>query len=351
MADKPMIRLLNAGLSEDDKGDIIAVGFLDVDSMSELKVDDYQREFLGSVGGKGGGTKIAQAVEGGVRLPSVVIGMRGQRFSSRGDTMYLEDPCYIVDGLQRIFTIRQYAQKHLTKAAGLRIGAEVRFNTNKDSEKILFHALNAFRTSMSGNIMLRNKKDDNKAIKVLHDLSFKDTRSPLFKKVQWAQRMARGELFTAIALVRVLSTLHATDSSGIASVARGNVDQSSAALLKQMEKIGDNLFRDNVVSFFSVLDDAFDTSHIEFREKATVIKGNFMLALAQMLAEHQNFWHGRRLVVASVFRKQLSKFPVKDGEVMRLAGAGNMAIPLLYDILIRHMNKGKSVNKLIKKKK
>src|SRR5512139_754824 len=350
MADKPVIRLLNSGLSEDDKGEIIAVGFLDVDSMQHLLVDCYQREFLGSVNGKGKGTKIYQAVDGGVRLPSVVIGMRGQKFSSRGDTMYLEDPCFIVDGLQRIFTIKQFAHTHLTKASGLRIGAEIRFNTTFETEKVLFHALNAFRTSMSGNVILRNKMDESKAIGLLHDLTFRHTRSPLFKKVQWNQRMSRGELFTAIALVRVVATLH-SDNAGTLSASRGNVDYSASVLDKTLDRVGEQIFRDNVTTFFEVLNEAFDTSHIEFREKATVIKTNFLLTMAQMFAEHVNFWHGRRLVVASVFRKQLSKFPVNDQEVMRLSASGNMAIPLLYDILIRHMNKGKRVNKLVKKLK
>lgn len=350
MADKPTIRLLNAGLSEDDKGEIIALGFLDVDSLQNLRVDTYQREFLGSVNGKGKGTKIAQAVEDGVRLPSVVIGMRGQHFTSRGDTMNLEDPCYIIDGLQRIFTIKQFAHTHLTKASGLRIGAEIRFNTTHETEKVLFHALNTYRTSMSGNVILRNKMDESKAIALLHALTFRNTRSPLFKRVQWNQRMARGELFTAIALTRVVATLHSDFASSL-STNRGNVDHAASVLDKTLDRVGEAILRDNVITFFETLNEAFDTSHIEFREKATVIKTNFLLALALMFAEHTNFWHGRRLVVASVFRKQISKFPYKDPEVMRLSASGNMAIPLLYDILIHHMNKGKRVNKLTKKPK
>src|ERR1700682_3863362 len=72
------VRLLNAGLDERD-GEIIAHGWLDLESMNLLRVDDYQREVLSFNGSRKG--SIREAIEEGVRLPDIMLGMRGQRLS------------------------------------------------------------------------------------------------------------------------------------------------------------------------------------------------------------------------------------------------------------------------------
>jgi hypothetical protein len=337
---KPTVRLLNSGLSEID-GEIIAQGFLDTDSMRRLKVGDYQREFLKrSISGRR--SHIERALQAGIRLPSIVVGMRGQSFNSSKETMYLEDPCYIVDGLQRVYTCLRHVEANAAAEAGLLLGAEVRFNTTNDSEKALFHALNSYRTGMSGNVLLRNMRDTNKAILTLYGLSMSEPTSPIYKKVQWNQRMQRGELFTAMTVAFIGVALHTPGSFN-----QGGVNTLATALDNLVDdSIGYADFRANVRSFFETMEDCFTYSSIEFVQKATVIKGNFLKSIAQLFAKHTNFWQGNKLVVNADLRRKLSSFPTDDLEVMRLAGAGHMAQPILYNLIFEHMNKGKRVHHL-----
>lgn len=344
MADKPVIKLLNSGLSEDENGEIIAVGFLDIEAMGALKIDDYQREFL-RPGGAGKRTSIQNAVDSHVRLPSIVVGMRGERFSSRGETMYLEDPAYIVDGLQRVFTLKEYAEKHPEESGKLRIGAEIRFDTTKESEKELFHALNAYRTAVSGNVLLRNMRDKNKGVMTLYGLSMSDTSSPLFKRVQWNQRMTRGELITAIMLAHVANSLHTTESE-TGHKFRGNMERVAQGLEQHVDQFGMKQFRENIVTFFGMMDEVFHLGKIEFREKAASIKGNFLMVLSQMLAQHQNFWHGNKLLVGADYKRKLAMFPLDEPEIARLSASGTMAQPILFKMLCDHMNRGRRLNRL-----
>lgn len=338
MTDKilPIVKLKNAGLSEVD-GEIIAQGFIDPESMRQLKIGDYQREFLHRPT-SGRLSQIERALNDGVRLPSIVLGMRGQSFSSKGDTMLLEDNCYIVDGLQRVFTCLRFAENHPDQAQNLVLGVEVRFNTTPESEKKLFHALNSFRTGMSGNVLLRNMRDENKAVLTIYGLSMSEPTSPIYKKVQWNQRMQRGELFSAIMMIAVGHALHtrsASASNGAVTAIATTLDN----LIDETYGYGD--FRANMRTFFEVMDDCFSYSSIEFVQKATVIKGNFLTAIAKLFAGHTNFWNGSRLHVNAELRKKLASFPTDDLEVMRLASAGRMAMPILYKLLEDHMNKGK----------
>lgn len=336
------IKLVSSNLSEADDGEIIAIGFFDIDAMRSLKIDAYQRQFLGRTG-SGNKTKIERAVEAGVRLPSIVVGMRGQKYTTRGDSMFLENPTYVIDGHQRVTTLMNYADANPEKADKLLIGAEVRFDTNFDSESELFHALNAYRTAVSGNVMLRNKKEHNKAVATLYGLSHSDTSSPIYGKVQWDQRMKRGELITGIMVLNIAIGLHNKGRPH----QRGNVDRLADYASGVMDTVGMRQFRENVVTFFLTHDEVFNFSKIEIREKASAIKGNFLVSLAQMFSAHKNFWFGNKLVVSAANRRKLATFPINDPEIMRLSASGTMAQPLLYDMLLKHMNKGKRTHRLV----
>ena len=338
-AEKPLVKLVNAALNEVN-GDIVAHGWLDIDSMGALKVDTYQREVLARTGGKK--TALQSAVENDTTLPDIVLGMRGQHYRTHGASMVLEDPVYIIDGLQRVFTLKQHAELHPDKAKLLRIGAEVRFDTDKQSEKELFHALNVLRTPMSPNVTLRNERDKNAAVLTLYGLSMSDEASPIKGRIQWNQRRSRGELMTALALCRVSATLHrhlgGANHTQLRSIANG--------LLKQSDKMGLRVFRNNVSTFFETIDECFGIRKIEFRQTATQLRTNFLLALSRLLSDHDNFWDGDKMVIDSATRRKLSSFPLGDPEIIRLSGAGTMAMPLLYSIVRDHLNKGKKINRL-----
>ena len=152
------VRLQNAALDDKDKDTIVAHGWLDLSALLELRVGDYQREVLETHKSKK--SKLYTAIENGERIPDITLGMRGQRFTTRAGTFYLEDDVYIIDGLQRVSNLRKFAVQYPDRVGEIRIGAEVRFNTNRESEKALFTAMNLNRTAMSPNVILRNAREE-----------------------------------------------------------------------------------------------------------------------------------------------------------------------------------------------
>src|SRR6266478_6015493 len=131
-AKEPVIVRLDQAALDDKGGEIVAHGWLNIDALQNLRVGDYQREILESRGHK---SAMSKAVEEGVRLPDIMLGMRGQKYTSRSGTMLLEDDVYIVDGLQRVSALRKYASDNPEDASKVRIGAEVRFDTTRDREE------------------------------------------------------------------------------------------------------------------------------------------------------------------------------------------------------------------------
>lgn len=330
------VRLLNAGLSERD-GEIIAHGWLDLASLDQLRVDDYQREVLSKVGGKK--TSIQNAIEDGVRLPDIMLGMRGEHFTSKGTTISLEDPVYIIDGLQRVFGMKQFAEVSPEAAKTRLIGAEVRFGTDKESEKDLFLVLNTSRIPVSGNVILRNQRDDHPSLLTLYGLCHSDKDFPLYGRVQWTQRMARGDLITAVMLSNAAHGLHSFDGRG----SMGHASKAGSLLDTRAKDVGLNNFRSNVKTFFQTIDACWPFGHVEYRETAIHTKGNFLLAMARLMAMHDNFWKGDKLFVDAPQKRKLAAFPVNDPEVLRLASSGTMAMPILLGLIVEHFNKGKRV--------
>lgn len=331
------IRLLSAGLSE-TQGEIIAQGFLNVENLRRLLVDSYQREVLTThsrkVTTKAHG--IMAALIAGKRLPAIVLGMRGEDYEPAKDDMILNDKCYIIDGLQRTSNILAFVEQHPEKADDILIGAEVHFGTTRETEKDLFHALNSSRTPMSPNVILRNLRDKNRAVLTLYGLSQGDKDFPLYKKIQWNQRMARGELITAAVCLQVLATLH---GRGRQESGRGHREPGTR-IQAIADMVGLPVFRHNTKAFFETLDRAYNISAIQFVQKATPIKSSFLVVVAKFLADHDLYWEeDGSLNVPTAEIKRLSTFPIGDYEVMRLASAGSTAAPILYEMLKEHMNK------------
>lgn len=357
-----VIRLINAGLQEVN-GDVAAHGWLDLESIKSILVDDYQREVLNlSMGGRGQGQKssLAKAIEAGERLPDIMLAMRGQRFHSRGDDMFLEDKVYVVDGLQRISNMMKYAEKYPEEAKELRIGAEVRFGTTKEYEKDLFIKLNAgaYKVPLSPNVILRNSRDKHSSLLTLYGLSTNTPSFPLYGKVQWNQRRERGQLLTALMLGRISGLLHrrfSTITTGAARIQGGaggaRASDMGSYLDRNAAMIGLKNYRANMETFFEFIDQAWGLRKIEYRELAVQTKSNFLLSVAGILSDHDNFWDGKSLEVPVAWVRKFASFPSDAPEVVRLAGAGSMALPMLYTLIRDHLNKGKRTNKLHSHKK
>jgi len=337
------VRLQSSRLDDKD-GDIVAHGWLDLAAIKLLKVGDYQREVL--EGHRGKKSQLKKGVEEGVRLPDIMLGMRGQSYTPKGQDMLLENPVYVVDGLQRISALMKFAEDHPDKEDTIRIGAEVRFNTNRDTETALFEVLNVARKSMSPSVVLRNKRNYSDSITTLYGLSMHDSKFPLIGKVCWDQQMHRGELMTALTLAKVVMTLHRGLGPG------GRHLSNNKLLPETMDRLakkhGLQNFRNNISTFFEVLDAVWGVRGLKYKDQMTHLRGNFMIQLAGVFADHEDFWTGNKLTVDASFRNKLKSFPIDDPTVIRLAGGGVSTGELLRRHIIDHLNKNKTKDRHLK---
>lgn len=340
LAAERSVKLINAGLNERPDGEITAHGWLDLDSMRALRVDDYQREVLGATSGKK--SSLRRAVENGANLPDIMIGMRGSNYDVRGQAMMLKDRCYIIDGLQRVAAMLHYAEGHPEEAKTLLIGAEVRFSTDKAKEKDLFLVVNTQRIPVSPNVILRNMRTDHPSVLTLYGLSKNEPKFALHDRVSWNQRMARQELVSALILVKLARTLHVTSGS----TGHGRAHEMAVTLDAIAKEVGLATFRKNIVAFFDVLDECFGIRKIQYKEVSTQLKGNFLLTVARVFGTHANFWKDGELFVDAPTRRKLAAFPIEEPNIARLAGAGNSAMPTLREMLVDHLNKGRKLNRL-----
>lgn len=341
--DKEVIRLQRSSL-DDLSGEIIAHGWLDIEAIEHLRVGDYQREILEAPRG-GRKSSLRVAIESGERLPDIMLGMRGEKYTPRGTDMLLESDVYVVDGLQRISALRKHAADHPEDAKNILIGTEVRFNTTRETEKDLFTKLNVNRKAMSPSVILRNERNNSNGVATLYGLSMHDKTCAMLGKVCWDQQMHRGELCTALAFTKTCITLQRHTAQGgrhlsTLRIIPGILDNQAAA-------IGLQNFRSNIITFYNVIDEVWGLRGIKYTDKATQTRLNFLIQLAAMFSDHEDFWEGKKLTVDASQKAKLKSFPIDDPTVIRLAGSGSSVGLLLYRLLVDHMNKGKATNRYL----
>lgn len=339
------IKVVNAAL-EDRGEDIILRGVIAPESLTKLRVDTYQREFLGGDVSSGRITSLKKAVEKGEVLPDVELGMRGQGYTSRGTTFMLNHDVYIIDGFQRIQTVINWMKDHPGDEPRVRIGAMIHFDTNREWERDQFKILNTKRTSVSPNVILRNEREIYPSVLTLYGISNNNKLSPLYRRVSWDQRMKRGELFTALMIVRVALVLHSNTGSSSVGVGGGGGRGAAQSLENSATRVGLSQFRQNVETFFDTIDEAFGIKGIVYRQLAPQTKTNFLTAVAQMFVMHRNFWKGKELHIKADDKARLRTFPLTEPTVVKLSASGNSALPLLGRLLIDHMNRGRTTNRL-----
>lgn len=329
------IKMVCAALDETADHEIILRGVLDPDSLAALKIDDYQREVmpLPTIG------KLAKAFETGSSVPDIDLGMRGEGFTEREDAFYLQDPVYIIDGLQRVS-----AARHVMKTnPGVRpkLGATVHFSTTEPWERERFRILNADRNKLSPNILIRNMRTTMPVIELLYGLCH-DKTFIMYNRVCWSQRATREHLISALSLMRVAGILHSHIGPG-RSV---QIVELSQGLQTIMTKAGRLVFRDNLRTFFDIIDQCWGIKVITFREGATYLRLSFMSCLAAIFSKHRVFWNGSRLHVDKQIVRKIQSFPVSDPEVRNLSSASGKARELLYQLMLNHINRGKRGKRL-----
>jgi hypothetical protein len=333
------IKLINAALDEDSDGRIVLRGVVDPDSYDLLLVDDYQREVLPTRGGK---KDLLKALRSGSQFPDIELGVRGGGYSERDSAFYISDPTYIIDGLQRISSAKRYMAEKPEVTP--RIGATVYFNTSKDWERKRFQILNAERVKLSANVLLRNMREEYEAIEMLHRMTNEEKGFVMKGRVCWDQRMSRGQghIMTAVVFLKTIGYLHSHLGSGRSP----RISELVPGVDKIMAKIGRNIFRENVRTFFDVIDQAFGIRTVTYSDGAIHLRHAFLQALADVFSDYLDFWRDNRLFVSQDLIRKLKLFPLNDPQVANLSGGTGKAAEMLYFLLVRHINSGKRTRKL-----
>jgi len=333
------IRILNGGLDDVD-GDIILRGSVDPASLEDLLVDEYQREASPVTSLR----DLLVALEQGVIFPDIELGMRGHTVSDRSDVYVLKDPVFIVDGQQRVNAAIHFLRSKPGKT--IRLGATVHFGTTRAWERDRFLATNSNRIRVSPNVLLRNLRETSESMRVLYALSTKDDRFVLKGRICWNQRMSRGEFITALMLAKVTGRLLAHKAPGGRS---NRTNELVPSLDRAVTVYGVNIFRDNIRTFFDLVDECWGIRRVQFKESAIYMRGTFLLVLAKILCDHTDFWRdgdGRRLFIEAPLRRKIALFPINDPEVARLASSGGKAREILYTLMTGHINSGRRTKRL-----
>lgn len=347
----PTIKLIKGSLDEKDNGEIIGLGFLSIEDVvadNLLRWDTYQRGVLSNA------QKLDAALKAGSTFPAVTLGLRGQNFDTKGDNLIIAAPLWIIDGLQRISATRRFAASEPTLASKIKTSVELRFNTDYTIEKQLFHDLNAGRIGISPNVHLFNIRDKYKAVASVYGF-YNETSSPLHGRIQWGQRVGTGEIISAMTVVRVILGLYkhvstrAFTKDNIVAGGASHVEGQGIWLENKSKSIGGlGPFRENLHTFFEVVDGAWGLRNVEHNTGRPYLRMAFLIGLATMFSEHKDFWKGNKLVVDRFVRERLKSFPFdRDDIAMMVKGAaGSGASYAWADMLTKHINRGRSTHKL-----
>ena len=337
------VKVIRAALDVIEVGDeehLILRGVIDPDSLELLKVDDYQREILNN-------SKKVEEFEAALsvgEVPDIDLGMRGDSLRATtdgdGEVYYLHNSVFIVDGLQRVTA----AKNLLAKKSGVtpRLGATIHLNTTKKWERERFHVLNTARVRVNANITLRNMSPDLKSVALLIRMTTKEKDCVLHGKVSWQQRMRRGQLITAVTMLKALGRLHAHIGPGKAT----NVEQLANGWEKIFGRVGPRTIRHNIKEFFDTVERCWGISLVTYGDRNPQITLSFLMTLGRVFSEHEDFWDGNKLVVPKSLAQKLAMFAVMDPHIAELCSASGSSRDILFNLLVQHINKGKRTRHL-----
>lgn len=333
-----VLRVLNGALDTEGEFTVLR-GRIDPATLDALQVDDYQREILPA-------STIEEIVAGFRKndgsVPDLDLGMRGARYDESGGTFVLHDPVFVIDGLQRVTAAKRYRDEGGTPV----LGATVHFNTSYAWELDRFSTLNADRTKLSPNVLLRNTRGKYAAVDLLYAMSMSDPQLAMRDRVCWQQRKQRAHLITAVTFVRTINLLHLYLRPGIGGTTVDEVARGSQRLLDQ---IGRNTLRDNVRAFFQLVEDCWGIKTVTYSDTAPHIRYTFLHTLARVLDNHERFWREKKLFVEIDLVRKLKAFKIYDPTVQQLSGSSGQAANYLYSLIVEHLNKGRRA-KLIERR-
>ncbi len=337
------IHIENAALDTSETMGVLR-GVISTDTLQFLQIDDYQREELPP----GARSSILKALRTGQPLLDLILGMRGDNYAEEfPGKVTLKGPVYIIDGYQRMLTAFDYMKEK--PEARVRLGAKIYLDTNYAWERDQFDILNSKRIKVAPSVLLRNRRDESAAVKLLWQLTTTQEHKPfvMHGRVSWGQNLTGGHLLPASMFARFVSTLHAHKSITGANDASEGL---TTALDRMVLVVGEENLRSNIYAFWNLIDTCWGIRKISYRHEAVYIKGSFVHSLAKLLSDHHDFWEKdpeeKKLFIPRELVNKLKLFGVNDPSVERLAGSGGKARNHLYLLMLEHVNSGKRTKRL-----
>lgn len=340
---KKSVRILHGALQPSERGNgAILRGMVHPEDLVNLMVDSaYQRIDLHEL-------SVEQSFnDTTTQLPDLDLGMRGHRYRREGDTFELLDAVYLIDGLQRTSS----AIRHLDAGGDVKLvelGATIHFDSNFLWEKRRFEILNRLRIATSSDLLVRNRKDDHPMVEMLYQLTLHDEALPIYRRVSWEQRRARDTLLGGYGLVKHMVRLH---EDFLPRRSASNFEHVLRASDLLAHRLGVELLRENTMTFFLLLDDAWGLRNLEFARKSTVVKDGFLSCMCMLLGQYAEFWRpvdaedhfNTKLFVDKRMRSKLKAWDIAEREIADLAGSGSAksSRSILFGLLLHHINSGR----------
>lgn len=272
--------------------------------------------------------------------------MRGHRYTTRENAFFLQDLVFIIDGLQRTTALKIFGAQHPDRY--VRLGVTVYFDTTKEWERERFNVLNSKRVRVSANKLMFNMRETSPAVAMLHSMTG-DRAMPIHDRITWRQNQARTEFFGAVSFAKAVCMLHRHKANGLSSDVGGIVKH----LERIMATVGKQVVRDNIRSFYELIDECWHIRSILHKEKAGQLKLGFQLTLARFLSDHHDFWKGeeeRRLFIELPLKRKFAQYSLFEPTHAHLCGAGGKTLDDLYKYLGQHMDRGKRTKRLSSRK-
>jgi hypothetical protein len=328
------VKIINGALDiteRDGEKVLVLRGVVDPASLGLIKVPEYQREVLQD-------SKIANLKQAlrKTRVPDIDLGMRGDSMLERGGAFYLQDPTYVIDGLQRMTAAGLLLVDPISPLE-VHLGAMVNFNTTEPWERERFEALNLGQTKLSPNVTLANQRHKTKAVNELYQLSH-SVAFAMNDKICWTQRLRKGDLITATTYFQTVGNLMGHMGPGRSK----QILDLCNGLERIMIAASQEHFVRNIVTFFDVVNSCWGVRTVAYRDGAVHLRTGFLRALAVFFSDHLNYWRNTQLVIDPVTIARLAKFPIQDPYVSGLAGgSSSVNNQLLIELLGRHVSNGK----------
>jgi hypothetical protein len=323
------VRIINPSLDEEN-GDIIMRGRIDMATIEAIKIDStYQRQELKP--------KIVDDIMNaflqGQRVPDGILGMRGNKIKDLPDgSCALLDPTFAVDGQQR----RAGFMRCMEGGGEPRWGAQIYFDTNRDMERDMFEVYNSKQNKVSPGVLIRNRADTVPFVAMMLAMCEKDIRFPLANKVKWDQYLKVGHVISGTSLVKSIGYMHSHLGVREGRAALGVIYDLQAVY----DKIGRNTIRENIRTFYQLVDSCWNINQIELKG-AMFLRCTFLNTMCKLISDHDDFWVGDSLVIPKALTKRWMSFPIHDHKVVYLSGVGSKVHPGLYDIMVNHLDKGR----------